>query len=328
MATSGSVDFNLTRDDIIQEVLEQIGVMQSGDTTSSTSFTDHSATIARGMNMIAKQWMGIADYAPGLKVWKNKRAYLFLQKGEGAYTLGPTTTATGSTNKWASSYVTTTIGAAEAAGQTVITMTDGSVFSDTNRIGIELNTGYIQWTTVSGAPSGNNVTIAVALTAAAAAGNRVFGYATTAQGLRPLHIMTAVVRDVSGNDRQIFPMLLGDYESIAVKMTESDVSRFYYEAQLTDGNLYFDCEVSDVTDVVRMVYAAPVEDFDAAANDADYPQEWLLPLALGSVVINLGKFGQETRMPYFKALRDEALAIARNANPETTNAYFQPGDSE
>ena len=168
--------------------------MQPGDTVSSASFTAHSTMMARKLNMLCKQWMGTPDYAPGLKTWTNKRAYLFLQKGEGVYTLGPTTTATGATNKWATSYVTTTIGAAEAAGQTVLTMTDGSIFSDTNRIGIQLNTGYIQWTTVSGAPSGNDVTVAVALTSAAAAGNRVFGYATTAQGRRPLDILCRFAR--------------------------------------------------------------------------------------------------------------------------------------
>lgn len=327
MASSGSVDFSLTRDNIIQSALEDLLVMAAGDTTSSASFTDHSTMAARKLNMLVKQWMGVADFAPGLKTWTNKRAYLFLQKSEGVYTLGPTTTATGATNKWASSYVSTTIGAAEAAGQTVLTLTDGSIFADTNRIGIVLDTGYIQWTTVSGAPSGNDVTVAAALTAAAAVGNRVFGYATTVQGRRPLHILHAAFRDTSNTDRMIEPMSLLDYEGISVKMTESDPTAYYYEAQLTDGYLYFNSEVSDVTDVVRIVYASPTEDFDAAANDADYPQEWLRPLALGLTLELCGNFHQEARAPYFKALRDEALAIARSTNAETCDDYFRPGDS-
>lgn len=327
MASSGSVDFSLSRDNIIQSALEDLVVMQPGDTVSSASFTAHSTMMARKLNMLCKQWMGTPDYAPGLKTWTNKRAYLFLQKGEGVYTLGPTTTATGATNKWATSYVTTTIGAAEAAGQTVLTMTDGSIFSDTNRIGIQLNTGYIQWTTVSGAPSGNDVTVAVALTSAAAAGNRVFGYATTAQGRRPLDILSAVLRDTNTTDSPMYPMSLLGYEGISVKISETAPKQYYYEAQLTDGVLYFDSEVSDVTDVVRIVYASPTEDFDAAGDDADYPQHWLRALAFGLVVDTCGAFGQEARMPYFKALRDEALAIARNANPETCDAYFSPGES-
>lgn len=328
MASSGSVDFSLTRDNIIQSALEDLNVMQAGDTTSSASFTDHSTMMARKLNMLVKQWMGVADFAPGLKTWTNKRAYLFLQKGEGVYTLGPTTTNTGTTNKWASSYVTTTIGAAEAAGQTILTLTDGSIFADTNRIGIELDTGYMQWTVVSGAPSGNNVTVANALTSAAAAGRRVFGYATTAQARRPMHILTASMRDTNTTDRSMFPMNLEDYEGIATKISEGDPGQYYYEAQLTDGVLYIDCAASDVTDVMRVVYASPTEDFDAAANDADYPQEWLRPLALGLTVEACGNFGQEARAAYFKTLRDEALAIARNANAEKNDLYFIPGDSE
>lgn len=330
MASSGDVTFSLTRDDIIQASLEDMGVMAAGDTVSSTSFTAHSAMMARKLNMLCKQWMGINDYAPGLKTWTNKRAYLFLQKGEAVYTLGPTVTATGATNKWASSYVSTTIGTAEAAGQTVLTLTDGSIFADTNRIGILLDTGYLQWTTVSGAPSGNNVTVAVALTAAAAAGNRVFGYSATAtiQGRRPLDILYASFRDTSGIDRRVYPMTLEDYEGLSIKTTESDPMRFYYEGQLTDGVLYFDNEVSDATDVVRIVYASPTEDFDAAANDADYPQVWLRPLSFGLSVDTCGSFGQEARMPYFKTLRDEALAIARNANGEMCDLHFCPGESE
>lgn len=332
MASSGSVDFGLTRDNVIQDVLEQLQVMQAGDTTSSASFTDHSATIARSMNMLCKQWMGVADFAPGLKMWLNKRAYLFLQKGEGVYTLGPTVAATAGTDKWTSAYGRTTISATEAAGQTVITVVDnGITIANTNRIGIMLDTGYLQWTTVSGTPTDNgttlDVTIAVALTSAAAAGNSVFVYATTTQGRRPLHIIHAALRDTDGNDTPITPMLLDSYEGIATKMTESTPLRYYYEDQLTNGVLYFDCEASDATDVLRVVYAGAVEDFDSAGDDADYPQVWLRPLAWGAALDSLGKFGQESRAPYFKGIRDEALAIARNTNAETSESYFCPGDS-
>jgi hypothetical protein len=85
--------------------------------------------------------------------------------------------------------------------------------------------------------------------------------------------------------------------------------------------------VSDPTDVIRFVYAAPIEDFDAAANDADYPQPWLRPLTWGLALECLGQFGQEDRAAYFKTMRDEALAIARNVASENVDCYFQPGES-
>jgi hypothetical protein len=327
MASSGSVNFSLTRDNIIQASLEDLLIMAAGDTTSSTSFTDHSTMMARKLNMLVKQWMGKADFAPGLKTWTNKRAYLFLQKGEGVYTLGPTATATGATNKWASSYWTTTIGTSgEASGQTVITLTDGSVVTTSDRIGIVLNTGYIQWTTVSGISS-NDATIAVALSSAAAAGNRVYGYVPANQGRRPLHILHALRRDTDNIDTPIDSMQLEGYERVVKKTNEADPNYYYYEAQLTDGVIYFDSEISDCTDVIRIVYASPTEDFDAAADDADYPQEWLRPLALGLSVEACGNFQQEERAAYFKTLRDEALAIARHTTPENSDLYFMPGEA-
>lgn len=330
MASSGSVDYTSNRDQIIQAALEDLGVMVPGDTTSSASFTDHDDGAFRLLNDLVKQYGHPQDGSPGLQAWSNKRAYLFLQKSEGVYTLGPTTTATGATNKFASTYVTTTIGAAEAAGQTVITMTDGSIFSDTNRIGIVLDSGSIQWTTVSGAPSGNDVTIAVALSGAAAAGNRVFGYATTAQGRRPLRILSAVVRDTDNNDREIIPMTLYGYEGgVTTKLSSGTILRYYYENTLTDGTIYFDCEADRATDVVRIVYQSPFEDFDASTDTMDFDPVWSRALRLGLVVEMAPRFGQEARLSSFIKLRDEALAIARNAYAEMRDdLYFQPGSSE
>jgi hypothetical protein len=332
MATSGSVDYNATRDNVIQEALENLGVMQSGDTTASASFTDHSAGLARLLNGLTKQYAFPTDGSPGMQVYHLKRAYLFLQKNEGTYTLGPTTTATGATDKWASSYVATTISADEAAGQTVLTVVDSGTISTGDRIGIELDTGYIQWTTVNGAPVDNgatlDVTITVALTAAAKAGNRVYAYATTAQGRRPLQVMYAMTRDTNNADRPMAPMSLRAYEEITQKILEGTVTEYYYEQSLTDGTLFFNCAADSVRDVVRITYRSPPENMDAAANDLDFDQVWIRAMGWALTVESAPRFGMEARLPAFKLLRDEALSIARNANPETSDLYFQPGDSE
>lgn len=333
MASSGSVDFTATRDQIIQEVLEDLGIMLPGDTTSSATFTDHSTGLARKLNAIVKQLGHPSDGSPGMQPWALKRAYLFLQKGEAVYSLGPTATATGATNKWASTYGTTTISADEAAGQTVITVVDnGITIADTNRIGIVLNTGYIQWTTVSGTPTDNgatiDVTIAVALTSAASAGNRVFVYATTAQGRRPLDIKTVLLRDTDGNDVGMESMDLDDYEiGVPKKAEEGTPGFYYYEPTLTDGTIYFDTAASDCTNVIRMVYRSPFEDFDAASDTIDFDPIWIRPLVYALGLESCIRFGKRERMQEFKMLRDEALAIARNANPETSNDYYRPGEA-
>lgn len=328
MATSGSVDFSISRDDIIQLVLEDLGVMGSGDTTSSSSFTNNSSHIANKLNMLVKQWSGQSDFAPGLKIWARKRGYLFLCGAQGVYTLGPTTTATGTTNKWASSYVTTTLTAAAAAGATSLTVGSITGISNGDRIGVQLTSGIMHWSTVNGAPSGSTVVSTAALATAAASGNRVFTYATTAQALRPLTILTASLRqfDTSNQatDIPVYPnMLVGQYEQVASKFTDSDPYSFYWEATLTDATVYLPVEPSDVSKIFRMVYLSPAEDFDAAADTPDYPQEWYLPLALGTEYLCAPTFGRSDMLPSIKAQRDEALMIARNAYPETSVEYFR-----
>ena len=52
MATSGSIDFSLTRDDIITEALEQLGVLGSGETAN----TDDVVSASRTLNMMTKAW--------------------------------------------------------------------------------------------------------------------------------------------------------------------------------------------------------------------------------------------------------------------------------
>lgn len=331
MPSSGSVDFSVSRNDIILAALQGLGVAAAGDTSSSSSFTTNSTMMAMLLNMLVKNWSGNADYAPGVKMWSRKTAYLFLQKDQSVYALGPTVSATTSTDKWASSYVTTTIGTSEAAGQTVLTMTDGSIFASGNRIGIELDTGYLQWTTVSGSPSGNDVTIAVALTSAASAGNRVFGYATTAQGRRPLEIYDGCInlRDTNGNDRLIEVINRERYEAISNKNNDATPTQAHYSATLTDGTLYLDSEPVDVTDVLRIVYISPIEDFDAAADTPDYDQNWYLPLVLGLQEQAALPFGKEAQLPAIRLLLygDNrslgALTLAKNATPETTDRYYE-----
>jgi hypothetical protein len=332
MATSGSVDYNATRDNVIQEALENLGQMQPGDTTSSSSFTDFSASVARRLNNIVKQYAHPTDGSAGIQIYHVKRAYLFLQKGQALYSLGPTTTATGETNKWATSYGSTTISADEAAGQTVLTVVDNGTITNGDRIGILLDTGYMQWTTVNGVPTDNgatiDVTVAVALTSAAAAGQRVYWYTPANQGRRPLEILSMLGRDYRNRDRQLSSMMMNDYEAITEKFTESTVTSYYYEQTLTDGTLRFNCAADDPTEVIVVTYRSVPEDLDAAGNDIDFDQVWIRPLGWALTLDVCGLFGQESRAAYFKTMRDEALAIARNANPETSNLYFQPGDSE
>lgn len=319
MATSGSVDFSVTRDDIIQDALENLGIVLPG----ATPVAAHVTAAARKLNMIVKQWQGTADFAPGLKMWSRKRAYLFLAKGGSTYTLGPTATETGTSNKWSSSYVRTTLSVSAANGASAVTITTTTGFASGNRIGIVLDSGSIFWTTVSGSLTGNSVPLTSVTTGAAASGNTVFCYATTNQGRRPLSILTAVRRNTDSTDSEMYPMSLQEYEAISDKGADGTPGRYYYQADLTDGSLYLDSDPVISTDVMRITFLSPPEDFDASTDNPDFPQQWYRPLSWQLTIELAPSYGRPVS-PEMKLSRDEALAIARNTNPETSDLYFQP----
>lgn len=324
MASSGSVDYGnaVTRNNIIEQALQALGVIGMGQTPTSDQYTECAAFL----NNIVKQWSGQFDFAAGIKMWSRKRAYLFLDKGQGKYTLGPVVSATSSTDKFANAYVSTTVATNAGAGSTV-DLTSVTGVADTYRIGILLDTGYMHWTTVNGAPSGVTVTLTDALPSAAAAGNVVYCYDDTAtvQGRRPLEILSVVRRDRDGDDTPLYAMTLEEYEAIPDKDDEGTPLRYYYEPQLYRGELYLDCAPDDLTDVLRIVYVSPVEDFDQATDTVDYDANWLRPLVYGLAVDMVPRYGMDARLPTLKMLRDEALSIARNAHAETSIVYFQPG---
>lgn len=310
MATSGSVDYSVNALTVLTDAYENIGVKSVDRALSANEIT----TGLRKLNLLSKQWMGSNDYAPGLKMWTRKRGYIFLQKGQGSYSLGP------SGDNATSSYVTTTLSAAEALGQTALSITSETGITAADIIGIELDSGSIQWTTVVSTGTGS-VTVTDALTGAAASGNRVFAYTTKIR--RPLEILTAVLRDTDGNDVPVRPMDVYKYESIPLKGADGDPVQFYYETQRTNGVIYFDSEPDDVTKVVRIVFLSPIEDIDAVTDDIDMPQVWYRPLC-AQLSINLCVPFNRPVTPALQQERDESLAIAQNADPDTTTIFFQP----
>lgn len=318
MASSGSIDFTVTRDNIISLALQDMGVMASTDTTSSSSFTNNSTTMALKLNQLVKQWQGKADFAPGLKEWHRRFGTLFLQKSQNTYTLGP------SGDKFADSYNETTLSAAASSGASTITVSATTGFAASAIVGIVLDTGAIQWTTESGAPSGSTITLAATLTGNAASGNRVFTYTTANAGRMPIGIVSAVMRDVNGKDVQMRDMRsIERWMAIADKTTLSTPYEYVFQrGDIVTSNLYIPCYPSDVTKRIYMCYLSPAEDFDAASDNPDYPAEWFRALQYGLTCDTLGLFGQEARYPYFKTLRDEALSEARGVAVETSDAYF------
>jgi hypothetical protein len=314
MASSGVVTYTVTEEDIIRDALEEIGILAAGD----EPVPEDTILCRRKLNMILKQWGSNADLYPGLRMWLRKRAYLFLQKDQHVYSLGPSGDAAA-----ADSYTTTTTSASALSGASTIDVASASGISSGYYIGVELSTGALQWTTVNGAPAGTTVTLTAALTADVASGARVFVY--VAKPRRPEDILTAKLVDTNGDETPIdVNMGLEEYEAIPNKTVEGTPSACYYEALLTNAKLYFDREPSDVTKVARIVFLSPIENFTTSSDDANFPMEWYRPLAAQLAIDVAGSFERPVTDVLMNK-RNDAVSIAQSAHVKTSNAYFQPG---
>lgn len=311
MSTSGTVTYSVNESEIIRDALTEIGYLDHTETPSA----DDLVVARRKLNLLVKQWTSQLDFAPGLKMWTRRTAYLFLQNGQVQYSIGP------SGDHATESYVHTTLTADAAQGAGTVVVASATGIANTYNIGVVLNSGAIQWTTVNGAPAGSTVTLAATLTGPASSGNTVFCYQSKPR--RPFEILSGVLRDTDGNDTPIdVNMSLAEYEVIYSKTSDGVPSRLYFEAQRTNAVVYIDCAPEDVTNVLRLPYNSYVEDFSAQVDDADFPAEWARPLCLQLASDCCRPFGKSVP-PDLREDLAEALAMARKAYPQNVVAEYQ-----
>ena len=318
MTTSGTVTYATSRTKIIGLAMKSIGALPGNGTPDANEAVD----VGDFLNMQLKNWMARADFAPGLKLWKRRRADLYFEEDTNSFSLGP------SGGHWTETSYSRTLTAASPAADTTLTCSSITNASSGDYIGIELDSGDIHWTTINGAPSGSTITITSGIPTgdSAASGNYVFNYTTKAA--RPDNLEAVVLRDVDGNDVPVRFMTMQEYMLLPSKAdttTTGDPSAVYYEPQLTNGVLYLDVAgVSDVTKKLVAVWLEPIEDMTAAADELDMPQVWYLPVVLGLAKLIAPMFGavwtQEMETNYVTALLG-----ARSAYPETETRYFEPG---
>ena len=324
MSTSSSYDYSVTAANIIQAALEDIGVIDAGGTVSSADST----LCLRRLNFIVKQLQGQADKAPGLKVWTRQRIALFLAKGQQTYTIGPAATDSRATAQ----YGRTTLSAAEDAGQTVLSITSNTdtttypgttvTMTASDIIGIELDDGTLQWTTISGTP-GATATVAVALTGAAAAGRYVYWFTSRAQRFPVLEF--ANLRNSDGTDTPITVYgELADYESLPQKDADGDPTAMLVEPLRLNTRITLDSQPTDVTNQVMLTVLYPAEDYDSTADDIAFPQEWFAALEWELAFRCAPSFGRPWT-PEMQANYVAAMGIARDVNEANSSAYFQPG---
>ena len=310
MSTSGSIDFSVSRDTLIKAAMQHIGYIGEGDTPSSTQYTEGAFLL----NLITK-----ARMPDGMPLWALKTGYVLPTTGVSSVSLGASDNAV-------SSYTDTTTSAAASSGASTISVTSATGFSNGYAIGIELEDGTMQWTTINGAPSGTTITLTATLTDDVASGAQVYAYSTANRIVRPLRVVDAYIYNVVDDTRHpITVVSYDDYNRLGNPAATGVPNQVYYDPQVGTGVLYINPRFLSGDNIIQIRYHRPYEDFDASADEPDFPQEWYLPLMLELAALLGPKAGvtKEERAALFneaKFYRDQALLNGT----EEGSFYIQP----
>lgn len=310
MATSGSVNFSISRDQIIRAALEETSEVAEGEGISP----DREAACILRLNSWVKSLM-----AQGAKLWAMKQATLFLEVGESTYSLGSTG------DHCTNSYIQTTLSTDEAISSTSLSLTLTTGMAASDNIGIVLDDGSIHWTTISGAP-GAPTTIATGLASAATAGNAVFTYTSKINRPQRLDVDAANWHSLAGSDTPVKIISREEYTRLPNKTTQGKIVQAFYDPQLTSGILKVWPTPDNSTDVLQFWYERILEDFDASADTPDFAIEWSEALILG-LAAKMAPSNGTLSLAERKLLNDsadQALAIAMGYDRSNTSTYFQP----
>ena len=313
MTTSGVVTFNRTRNEIIHQAGRKVGAWAAGETVGAQAITD----FAEALNIMVKHWQG-----QGIHIWRTTEAALFLQSGQVRYSLGTT-----SSDHATESFTGTTVSANVASGETIISVTSTTGISASDVIGVQLDDGTMQWTTVNGAPTGSSVTLTDALTDSASDGNVVVAY--TSALVRPLKVLSARRYNFdSAIDVPMFEMDRMEYQEMPNKTSASSVNGYYYDRRGGANSLglfYVWPKPSSVDDCIKMTVARQIEDFTVAGDNADVPTEWLKALVDGLAFEMATEFNVPPgKYSMLEKRAAQSLAEATWGEEEITTVEFVP----
>jgi hypothetical protein len=310
LSTSGSSNWNQTRNEIINAALRKCGMLAEGETASAQMVTD----AAGDLNRLVKAW-----HAKGVKLWTYSELRLFLDTTSQSYDLS----TSGDHCVLESSLVTTELDADAASGASTITVDSATGISTTYNIGVVQDDDTIHWTTVNGAPAGAVVTLTAVLTAAASSGNAVYVYQNKAP--RPLRIEQARVQIDDDTENELRKLGREEYFRLPNKSAAGVPNSFHYNPGLTTGKLYIWPVASTVDYSIKLTAYRVIEDFDTASDNPDFPQEWLQALiwALArEISIEYGTDPETTAR--IERMADYHYREALNFDTDTESVVFTP----
>jgi hypothetical protein len=193
-----------------------------------------------------------------------------------------------------------------------------------DNIGIKLDDGTLQWTTIVSVDSTTTLTITAALTGNAATGNNVFTFTNRVD--RPLSIMSARFRSTSGVERPLEIMGRTAFMNLPNKAMTGKCNQIYYSPKVSTATLYTWPVCDDVGDCIAFSYLRRIQDFDSSSNNPDVPQEWLEAITYNLAIRLSGPCGIDVmkRDPDIKEIAVRSLMEMQLWDAEESSVSIVP----
>ena len=308
MALSGVTTITYTRDQLITDAFTEMGVIGEGETPTNDMFVK----ATRALNAMMKNWV-----ARGIGLWLNRRVVMPLAFYTESYLLGP--------NGWhcSTDMIETVLDVDVADGAVSITVDNITGITNGDYVGIELDNGTIQWTTINGVPVGSTITLTDVLTDAANEGGVVFAYTTKIA--RPLGIVDLNIRDVDGNEIPMIQVSREEYTAMPLKSSLGRPNQFYFDPQLTDTRLYIWPTCQTVSDRLVGTIKTPIQVFVNATDNPEFPEEYYSALKFGlAVIISPGYHVPDRTFVKLVSLAQSTFADADGMDREPVSIFFAP----
>lgn len=319
MATSGSQNFTQTRNEVILDAYQLLGVYGSGMTVSS----DDMAFASSILNKMVKGWV-----TKGLHLWERSEAILFLTPYIGSYTIGNGTSDANCS--LASDTVITRVNGALSASATSVIVDSTTGMVATDKIGIVLADKTIFWTTISSVDSSTTLTLTSGVTGSVSDNALVYTY--TNKIYKPARILsmrrvTGLDTNSSSSDYTQTPLSEVPYNTLInnPSIASSSTPLMYaYTPNLTSGNLLIAYRSTDGSERLHFTYERIIEDLDSTSDNFDFPSEWLETLTYQLAVRLALPFGKSSMLTALMPLATGMLENLLSWDNEISSVSFIP----
>jgi hypothetical protein len=303
MASTGTNNFTVTRDDVIKAALRVLNVIGVGETPEPEDYTNCS----QALNIMIKSWA-----KKGFPLWVFQQIVLPTYLDVTVYPIGPTAGYLGS--------VTINDGGSGFANSGTFTCTGGTNGTDAEGTFTAV-AGVL--TTMTFTNGGDSYTGQPTFTFSSGTGEDVTANIVGLTMSRPLRIVEGYIRTSAGLDTNIMPISRQEYDMLGNKTTAGIINQFYYDEQLENGQLYVFNPQSVEGSSLYLLAQRQFYDMTNGTDNFDFPQEWFQALKWGLAEEVAMEYNIDLQvLSYYTQKAQMLLEECFNESVEEASVYF------